>query len=786
MVDRGSSVNVFLTEFYDEVLSLSDNLSKSTSRIFSSTLNLTDTFSKSFIFQKESTEVITLTDSITSLREAEEILSETLTLTDSFIQNIYTPVLTETLSISDGDTTSWDALITLTETINLTVPSNGTLGESSLYIKDSDGNWNEYLDYEYFKVVKKQNQISEFEITIANIEAEDKLIVKEFAEVAFLSEENLILKGRIQKVTYETSYSCKITGFGMEVKLLDKEFDELSNTTATWSDSKRAQYTNTSAQTIANELLSSNSDGSSPWIIEPNTTGLFNTDYGNISMRFEYANRLKALANLCDSLVDPTYQIPYEWWLTQYPGAPDSQKIFGDDFATDYFNVAQLRPTTTRATVSQETFAITGANANAEQTSYEKDITNLANKVEILCYGDGINQIHTSTYNASPVYSSLASDVTDSSTTITLADASSFASSGTIRIMEEQITYSGKSSNDLTGCTRGANSTTAREHKKGCYIEKYVAIDSAEANSSIYDNGLMDYSITDRSILDLPTAELVASKILFERMTPIVRILVIPEEPLQIAGSREIGDLVTVVDAESGLNDEFRIVGMTYISDYGYMSMELELSNKTLNFIDQMKSAKDEAEKLSKYMQGSTNIYAINEAENCDATHPLNLRFYLPSEAVAVNKVLLSFKLKDFRAYSTGNAAETTHTHTIPINNEPASGNLSVVSILNNTLYSTFGATGGVATSSGGESHTHDVGYGINEETLTSPSVDLSVGSEGSESAVGTYTSDQDDIDITSEVSAVGVGNWINIKFDPNKRMRIESNAYIQIFIRSR
>ena len=54
--------------------------------------------------------------------------------------------------------------------------------------------------------------------------------------------------------------------------------------------------------------------------------------------------------------------------------------------------------------------------------------------------------------------------INDSVTTITLTDASSFSTSGSIRIEDEIITYTGKSTNDLTGCTRGTNGTTAVSH----------------------------------------------------------------------------------------------------------------------------------------------------------------------------------------------------------------------------------------------------------------------------------------------------------------------------------
>ena len=727
----------------------------------------------------------------------------------------------------------------------------GSVGNSSIYVKDSDGDWREFINYEYFKVIKKQNQVSEFEVKIMDLEAAEKLYVKEFAEVLFLSENNLILKGRIQKIKYETAYEAFIHGFGMEAKLLEKELIK--------SGDKRVQYTNESAQTVANEILSSGTDGSAPWIITPNTTGLFDTDYGNISIRYEYGNRLNSIAKLTEA-------IDYEWSVSQ-----------GGDYSDDLFDLAPLLPNSTRATVSQETFEITGANANCSQTEKEKDITNLANKIDALGYGDGVNQKHTSTYNASATYSTLSADITTSSTTISLIDASSFDSSGTIRIMEEQITYAGKSGNDLTGCTRGVSGTTALAHKKNVYTEKYIAISSAEAGSSIGTNGLMDYTVTERDIIDVETLELIASRKLLERMDPIVRIKVIPNEPLETAGNRKIGDLITITDAESDISDDYRIVGMTYISDYGFMGLEIEASNKSLTFIEQMQKQREASENLSKYMQGATNIYSIQSYENCDVSHPLNMRFYVPSEAVAINKVLLSFKMKDFRGYTT--TSDVNDASTVIASSDAVGESVSITSNVwtngvgittansdcegvfltfetdliqatgtlpetnGNFYYRIYDGTNYYPTSSGSRimggdlvfsgttlsgavaqyvpgnqknktftlqlkwagyhantnwlvntyasyttisRHTHDMGYAISEETLASPSVVVIAGAESSEASVGTYTTDQTDIDITTNVTDVGAGNWINVKFTPNKNMRIEGNCHVQIFIESK
>lgn len=58
----------------------------------------------------------------------------------------------------------------------------------------------------------------------------------------------------------------------------------------------------------------------------------------------------------------------------------------------------------------------------------------------------------------------LNEDVDTSETTITLTDATDFPSSGSIMVDEEIIAYSGKSENDLTGCTRASQGTTAQAH----------------------------------------------------------------------------------------------------------------------------------------------------------------------------------------------------------------------------------------------------------------------------------------------------------------------------------
>lgn len=58
--------------------------------------------------------------------------------------------------------------------------------------------------------------------------------------------------------------------------------------------------------------------------------------------------------------------------------------------------------------------------------------------------------------------------------TITLADATGLPTAGTVRIVggasDEEVTYTGVAGNDLTGCGRGANDTTATAHADGSVV----------------------------------------------------------------------------------------------------------------------------------------------------------------------------------------------------------------------------------------------------------------------------------------------------------------------------
>ena len=118
----------------------------------------------------------------------------------------------------------------------------------------------------------------------------------------------------------------------------------------------------------------------------------------------------------------------------------------------------------------------------------------------------------------------LNGDITDTATTVTLTDGSNFPTSGFIMIKKinsvsglyenEVIEYTGRSSNDLTGCTRGTSSiyrgytppsTTAGSHNSGATVYGSFKVASLIGTSYVND---ANTTVTDYNsfTLTLPSA----------------------------------------------------------------------------------------------------------------------------------------------------------------------------------------------------------------------------------------------------------------------------------------
>jgi len=81
----------------------------------------------------------------------------------------------------------------------------------------------------------------------------------------------------------------------------------------------------------------------------------------------------------------------------------------------------------------------------------------------------------TVTVNAGSADTTLNGAITNSATTLTVNSTTEFPTAGTLVIEAEQITYTGSTSTTFTGCTRGANATTALAHADNSKVSMTAA-----------------------------------------------------------------------------------------------------------------------------------------------------------------------------------------------------------------------------------------------------------------------------------------------------------------------
>ena len=130
----------------------------------------------------------------------------------------------------------------------------------------------------------------------------------------------------------------------------------------------------------------------------------------------------------------------------------------------------------------------------------DSDLSVSGGKLALLNYNDYINHFITQEDEISSTTAAEAIDATE--TEIDLTSATGFDSAGTVFIDNEEITYTGISTNTLTGCTRGASSTTATTHSSGVVVTQFDGggvpthiIRTADNNYLLYPIPNKKYSI---------------------------------------------------------------------------------------------------------------------------------------------------------------------------------------------------------------------------------------------------------------------------------------------------
>jgi len=127
----------------------------------------------------------------------------------------------------------------------------------------------------------------------------------------------------------------------------------------------------------------------------------------------------------------------------------------------------------------------------------DSDLGNSGYRLSQLDYNEYINSV--SDQEDEIKSTTLDGALTDSATTITVASTTDFASSGTLFIGNEQITYTGTTSTTFTGATRGANSTTASAHDSGTTVAQFDQGGVPEHVIRTPDNNYLLYPFPNKS-----------------------------------------------------------------------------------------------------------------------------------------------------------------------------------------------------------------------------------------------------------------------------------------------
>jgi hypothetical protein len=161
------------------------------------------------------------------------------------------------------------------------------------------------------------------------------------------------------------------------------------------------------------------------------------------------------------------------------------------DFDDKKFMVTSI-PTSTTITITMPT-AETGAGATLSGGIRVQHYWSVGPAQQLPGFGYGLGQ-YGGTVSGEAI-TTLNGSIDAVTTTIVLTDASQFPSSGTsyVQIGSEEISYTGKSGNTLTGVTRGVRNTTAASHTSGDSVTNssdYIAWGEAASGDFVVDPGL--------------------------------------------------------------------------------------------------------------------------------------------------------------------------------------------------------------------------------------------------------------------------------------------------------
>ena len=134
---------------------------------------------------------------------------------------------------------------------------------------------------------------------------------------------------------------------------------------------------------------------------------------------------------------------------------------------------------------------------NTARIKKDSDLNTAGNSLTKLNYNEYISRDYA-VQEDDVTSTTLNGSHSNSVATLTLTSTSGFDSSGTVHIGGEQVTYTGVTGNDITGCTRGANSTTAETHSSGVTVTQFTKGGIPKFIVRSLDNNYLLYPFPDK------------------------------------------------------------------------------------------------------------------------------------------------------------------------------------------------------------------------------------------------------------------------------------------------
>lgn len=359
-------------------------------------------------------------------------------------------------------------------------------------------------------------------------------------------------------------------------------------------------------------------------------------------------------------------------------------------------------------------------------------------------------------------------------------------------------------------------------------------------SASIAAYGLCPTILVDTRFENPVTLKSYAEQILSQSKDPYITYEVAALDLHRLIGAAHSkfypGEVVRVVDAEDGISVKTRIVSVSkddVTGDPG--NVTVVLANKMQDITGSISDLQNRARINETYAQGATNLAFVPFADNADSTHPAVFRFFLPTETVRINKVVLNLSFEPFRAHSKSAASGGGSTRTTSTRNQTtettSSRSLSIDTgdalnwesgsnghdhgIADGTRLATTDWNGNItghvgyiksgqhyhSFTQGGHSHdvdipshnhtvsfddhTHNLTFGIYEGT-TASSATVRV-----DDNLVSGISDYADIDIVNYLSTddsgkISRGTWHEVRITPNQMSRIVGTLFVQLFTNSR